>query len=125
MLIVDDDPLMHLLYMPHLERAGYQPISANDGGQVLFLAAQESPAVIVMDVMMTNMDGLAALREIRQFDATKHIPVIVITSNVAILSIVRHEAQASGASTLLPKPFSPAQLVEEVRKLAPLPSKKP
>ena len=116
---------MHLLYMPHLERAGYHPISANDGGQVLFLAAQESPAVIVMDVMMTNMDGLAALRELRQFDTTKHIPVIVITSNVSILSIVRHEALASGASALLPKPFSPAQLVDEVRKLAPVPSKKP
>jgi len=73
-----------------------------------------------MDVMMSAVDGLSAIRELKRTDCTKQIPVIVVTAIVGIHEMVRQEALASGAAAFLPKPFSPAQLVQEVRKLAPV-----
>ena len=74
-LIVDDDPLMHLLYKNHLEGAGYQMIMAGNGIEALAVAARELPQLIVMDVMMVRMDGMTALRELKSAEATKGIPV--------------------------------------------------
>src|SRR6266478_8074874 len=82
-LVVDDDPLMHRLFQRHLERAGYQMISAMDALEGLEMAERELPQVIVMDVMMPEIDGLEAIRRLRKNEATKAIPVIVITANVS------------------------------------------
>jgi two-component system phosphate regulon response regulator OmpR len=119
-LIVDDDPLMHLLYLPHLHRAGYQPLMAKDGSEVMEIAERESPALIIMDVLMIAVDGLSAVRELKRTDCTKEIPVIVVTANVGLHAMIKQEALASGAAVFLPKPFSPAQLVQEVKKLVPV-----
>ena len=81
-LVVDDDPLMHMLFQRHLERAGYQMLSAMDGQEGLEIAARELPQLIVMDLMMPEIDGVEAIRRLRKNDSTKAIPVIVITANV-------------------------------------------
>jgi CheY-like chemotaxis protein len=118
-LVVDDDQLMHRLFQHHFERAGYQMISAMTGREAIDMAARELPQLIVMDIMMPDMDGLAALRELKKCDATKSIPVIMITANASHLS--RQEAANCGAAVFLTKPFSPTQLVIEVRKILPDP----
>ena len=51
-LVVDDDQLMHRLFQHHLERAGYQMVSALSGREALDLAARQPPDLIVMDIMM-------------------------------------------------------------------------
>ena len=119
-LIVDDDPLMHLLYKNHLEGAGYQMIMASNGIEALAVAARELPQLIVMDVMMVGMDGMTALRELKSTEATKGIPVLIITANVNQHAAARRESELSGAAGFLTKPFSPAQLLAEVRRLLPL-----
>ena len=119
-LIVDDDPLMHLLYKNHLEGAGYQMIMASNGVEALAVAARELPQLIVMDVMMVGMDGMTALRELKSAEATKGIPVLIITGNVNQHAAARRESELSGAAGFLTKPFSPAQLLAEVRRLLPL-----
>jgi CheY-like chemotaxis protein len=115
-LLVDDDPLIHRLYRPHLERAGYQVVSASSGLQAIELASREVPQVIVMDIMMPEMDGLSAIREIRQDEATKNIPVIVITANPQY-HLSQQESQWAGASCFLTKPFSPASLLSAIQRL--------
>ena len=119
-LVVDDDPLMHRLLQHHLERAGYQLLSAMNGREGLEIAARENPGLIVMDVMMPEVDGLAALRELKKADGTKTIPVIVITANPH--AIVAKESGNSGGAVFMTKPFSPAQLLNEIKRLLPLPS---
>ena len=116
-LVVDDDPLMHRLFQHHLERAGYQMISAHNGQQALDIAAKQPPHLIVMDIMMPDIDGLEALRELKKSDATKSIPVIMITANGHHIS--RKESESCGANILLTKPFSPLQLLNEIRRLVP------
>ena len=119
-LIVDDDALVHLLYKRHLEGAGYQLINASNGVEALDVARRELPRLIIMDVMMPGTDGLTALRELKKGEATKSIPVIIVTANVGEHPASRQESQFSGAGAFLTKPFSPAQLLAEVRRLAPL-----
>jgi CheY-like chemotaxis protein len=116
-LVVDDDPLMHRLFQHHLEKAGYQMVSAKTGREALDLAVRQPPHLIVMDIMMPDMDGLEALRELKKGDVTKNIPVVVITANGH--HVARKESEQSGAAVFLTKPFSPTQLLTEVRKLLP------
>ena len=79
-LFVDDDPLMHKLYKPHVERAGYEWIGARDGEEAIELAARESPCMVVIDVQMPEKDGLSTVLELKQAVATKAIHVIMMTS---------------------------------------------
>lgn len=116
-LVVDDDPLMHRLFLHHLERAGFDVVSAMNGREGIEVAAKEHPNVIVMDIMMPDIDGLAALKELKKWDATKAIPVIMITANSHHIS--RQESEDSGAALFLTKPFSPTQLLNEIRRLIP------
>jgi CheY-like chemotaxis protein len=118
-LVVDDDPLMHMLFQRHLERAGYQMISAMNGQEGLEIAARELPQVIVMDVMMPEIDGLETIRRLRKNETTKAIPVIVITANVASYQASQRESVVCGAATFLTKPLSPARLLQEVQRLMP------
>ena len=118
-LIVDDEPLIRLLYQKQLEGAGYQMLSASDGAEVLELAVRERPDVVVMDVLMRKMNGMAALRELKKHEATQSIPVIIITAQVNAHNAARQEAERAGAALFLTKPFSPAQLLAALRQVAP------
>jgi len=116
-LVVDDEPIVHRLLQHHLERAGYEMIGATNGREALELANSEAPQLIVMDVMMAEMDGLTALRSLKKEDDTKEIPVIMITANSHY--VTQQESEAAGASLFLTKPFSPSQLLNEIRRLVP------
>lgn len=116
-LLVDDDALMHRLFQHHLERAGYKMISAMNGRDALDLAARQRPNLIIMDIMMPDMDGVAALRELKKGDNTRDIPIIIITANGNALA--RKESENSGAALFLTKPFSPTQLLDEIRRIVP------
>ena len=83
------------------------------------MAASELPQVIVMDVMMPEIDGLEAIRRLRKNEATKAIPVIVITANVTSYQASQRESYVCGAATFLTKPLSPARLLQEVQRLMP------
>ena len=119
-LIVDDDVLIPRLYQQHLERAGYQVVTATNGAEGIEVTARELPDLIIMDVMMEVMDGLAALRLLKKMETTNAIPVIVITATAH--EAARHESEVSGAALFLTKPVSPAQLLLEVQRLIPGPS---
>jgi len=117
--MVDDDPLVPMLYGRHLEAAGYEMLTARDGIEAIALASRALPQLIMMDIMMAGMDGLSALRELKRADATKAIPVVIITAYVSAHHATRLEAQTAGAAGFLTKPFSPAQLLAEVAKHVP------
>ena len=112
-LIVDDEPFMLRLIQHHLEQGGYELIKARNGREAIEIAAREIPRLVIMDAMMPNMDGFTALRQLKQNPATRSIPVIMLTANPQKYS--REEAESSGATIFLTKPFSPTQLLEEIR----------
>jgi CheY-like chemotaxis protein len=114
-LVVDDETFMHIFMNHHLRRAGYEVLAARDGREGLEKAALEIPDLIIMDIMMDGMDGLSALRELKNAPATRAVPVIIITTSAT--AVTRQEAEATGAAMFLTKPFSPTQLLGEIKRL--------
>jgi CheY-like chemotaxis protein len=116
-LVVDDDPIMHRVLKHYLERNGYQMLSASTGLQGIEMATRELPQLIVLDVRMPEMGGLAALRRLKENKSTQPIPVIVVTVHADRLTYM--ESEVSGASAFLAKPFRPSELLAHIQRLAP------
>lgn len=114
-LIADDEIYMVRLLELTFKKGGYEIISCRDGKEALALAASALPQLIVLDVIMPGLDGLGALRQLKENPATKNIPVVVLSAKGHALTKV--EAELAGASVFLAKPFSPNQLLGEVRKI--------
>jgi DNA-binding response OmpR family regulator len=111
-LVVDDDAKIVRLVRTYLERAGYRVVEAADGRSALAAIALEAPALVVLDVMLPEVDGLAVLKAVRRTDQT---PVIILSARG--LTDDRITGLAAGADDYLPKPFSPAELVLRVQRI--------
>jgi len=114
-LIVDDEPHMLRVTELSIKKGGYQIVIGRNGKEALELAAREKPSLIVMDVSMPEMDGLTALTQLKANPETAQIPVIMLT--VRGQAMARQQAEQSGAAVYLTKPFSPSQLLVEVKRL--------
>jgi len=100
-ILVADDELAHRsLVRQWLLRCGYQVFEAGDGVVAVETVRREKPALVLMDLRMPGLDGIAALRDIRSFDRT--VPVIMLTAFGSIQSAV--EAVKLGAYDYLQKP---------------------
>ena len=117
-LVADDNEVAQRLCRRVLEKAGYAVITASDGIQAVDLALGQSPSVILMDVAMPGMDGLAAMAKIK---AARPDMRIVIASAHSMLSD-RERFLAAGADDVLSKPFRLAELIAVVAKLSPKPA---
>lgn len=114
-LIVDDEPHMLRVTELSLKKGAYTLVLGRNGREAVELARRELPALIIMDVLMPEMDGLTALRLLKQDEQLKSIPVIMLTARGHIMT--RQEAEESGAALFVTKPFSPTQLLSEARRL--------
>lgn len=110
-LVVDDEPDMGVNVTRILRRGGYDCLAAGGGEEALALCEQRRPDLILTDLRMPGMDGLALLRAVRQH--VPPIPVIIFSAYAS--GATAGEAGAMGASAFLPKPFTGAQLVDAVR----------
>ncbi|HEX9048359.1 MAG TPA: response regulator [Verrucomicrobiae bacterium] len=114
-LIADDEVYMLRLLEMTFKKGGLTVISCRDGQAALAAAGQELPQLIVLDIMMPGLDGLGALRKLKENPATSHIPVVVLSAKGHALTKV--EAEMAGAVLFLAKPFSPSQLLAEAQKI--------
>jgi phosphoribosyl 1,2-cyclic phosphodiesterase/ActR/RegA family two-component response regulator len=112
-LLADDDDQLREVARTALARDGHIVIEARDGGEALRLARQESPDVIVLDVLMPEMDGLEVLGALRAEAATARTPVLLFTTldNEGLI----REGFSLGATDYLTKPFTMPQLTARVR----------
>jgi two-component system, cell cycle response regulator DivK len=79
-LIVEDNELNMKLFRDLLEAHGYQTSGTSNGFEALDLVRKLRPDLILMDIQLPGMDGLAAITQLRQDDATRTIPVIALTA---------------------------------------------
>ncbi|WP_194136635.1 response regulator [Salipiger mangrovisoli] len=79
-LLVDDDPATRSLFRRILAREGWAVREAADGARALALVAERMPGLMVLDLMMPNLDGFQTLRRLRETEAGRGLPVIVVTS---------------------------------------------
>jgi DNA-binding response OmpR family regulator len=111
-LVVDDDPKIVRLLRTYLEREGFAVVEASDGQQALAAIALQDPLLIVLDVMLPQVDGMAVLEALRRMSRT---PVVMLSARGQVDD--RIAGLELGADDYLAKPFSPAELVVRVRRL--------
>jgi two-component system alkaline phosphatase synthesis response regulator PhoP len=113
-LVVDDDDDIRRVARLSLERVGgMQVLEASGGDEGVRTAETEQPDVILLDVTMPAMDGVATLSALRANPATSRIPVVFLTAK-AMTPEVR-QLQDLGARAILVKPFDPLLLPEQLR----------
>lgn len=116
-LVVEDNEDNRRIVRDLLTSAGYALVYAEDGEQALIVAARERPDLILMDIQLPLLDGYETTRRLKNNPALCHIPVIAVTSYA--LSGDDVKAKAAGCDAYVTKPFSPRQLLQEVRKFIP------
>jgi two-component system response regulator MprA len=112
-LVVDDDPPLQRMLARTLAGEGFSVAVAADGGAALAAAARSLPDVIVLDVAMPGMDGLAVCRRLRAKGVAT--PVLMLTARDAVPDRVR--GLQAGADDYLVKPFATEELVARIRAL--------
>jgi two-component system phosphate regulon response regulator PhoB len=114
-LVVDDEPDALEVLGFKLKEAGYLPIFAKDGARAITVARDERPALIVLDLMLPEVDGLEVCKILRRDLATSMIPIIMLTAKAAEMD--RVIGLELGADDYVTKPFSPRELVLRIKKL--------
>ena len=111
-LVADDDPDILDLVAFRLDRAGYEVVQARDGQEALDAALTRTPDLCVLDVMMPRLDGYEVTRRLREAEATRSVPIILLTARVQESDVER--GFEAGATDYVRKPFSPTELVARV-----------
>jgi two-component system chemotaxis response regulator CheY len=114
-LIVDDSASLRQVVGIALKGAGYDVIEACDGKDALGKLDGRKIHLIISDVNMPNMDGIAFLKAAKQLPAYKFTPVIMLTTETG--DGKKAEGQAAGAKAWVVKPFQPPQMLAAVSKL--------
>lgn len=109
-LVVDDDPKIVSLVKTYLDREGFRVVTAQDGRSALQAFTELEPRLIVLDLMLPELDGLALMRIVRE---RSNVPIVMLSARAQVADRVLgiHE----GADDYLAKPFSPAELVVRVK----------
>lgn len=111
-LVVDDDLMIAQLVERYLQRAGYRVAIARDGLTALKMIRELSPALVVLDLMLPELDGQSVARAARQ---ENEVAIIMLTALGSTSQ--RVAGLESGADDYLAKPFAPSELVARVRSV--------
>jgi DNA-binding response OmpR family regulator len=112
-LAADDDEDILALVAFRLGRSGYRVLQAHDGEEAVALAMEHEPDLAVLDVMMPKMDGFEVTRRLRAEEATRAMPIIMLTARAQDSDV--EQGFDAGASDYLRKPFSPQELRARVQ----------
>ena len=112
LMIVEDEPELAALVADYARAAGYEPLVFGDGALALEAIRAAAPALVVLDLMLPGLDGLALCRAVRAFS---EVPIVMVTARVE--EIDRLLGLESGADDYLCKPFSPRELMARIKAI--------
>ena len=114
-LIVDDSESIREVVSFTLENEGYNIVSAIDGKDALKHLDGQSIDLVITDLHMPNMNGIELIKEIRNIDNYKHVPILFLTTESQAAK--KTEAKEAGATGWIIKPFVPAKLIAAINKV--------
>jgi two-component system cell cycle response regulator DivK len=115
LLVVEDFEDSRFMMLRLLEMAGYRVLEASDGEQAVELAVQKRPALILMDLSLPKLDGLAATRKIRRHKGMGKVPIVAVSAHDAPES--RIEALEAGCDEYVTKPIDLDHLSALLKRL--------
>ena len=115
-LVIDDDPNVQRLLTYTLKQEGYEVLVASDGAEGFRLWGAETPALILLDIMLPKVDGYQVATKIRTEEGSgAHVPIIMLTAEREVEQKVK--GLRAGADDYLIKPFHPAELLARIKSL--------
>lgn len=114
-LVIDDEEAIRIILKAALEfTAGWTVLMSASGIEGITMAQAEQPDVILLDVMMPELDGIAVFRKLKAQPLTKHIPIIFLTAQAREIERKELEVLASG---VIIKPFEPEMIAHQITAL--------
>ena len=114
-LVVDDEPNILLSLEFLMQQAGFEVTTAEDAEQAQALISRQVPDLILLDISLPGMSGFDLLEQLRADDATRSLPVVMLTAHGR--EVEKEKGMALGASDYITKPFSTRELVSRVQTL--------
>ena len=114
-LAVDDSASMRQMVTFTLQGAGYEVVEAQDGEQALGIAQSTKVNLVLTDVNMPKIDGIALVGALRALPHYKFTPILLLTTESAPEK--KQEGKAAGATGWIVKPFNPDQLLATIKKV--------
>ena len=114
-MTVDDSSSIRQVVSFTLSEAGYNVVEAVDGSDAMMKLKNNSINMLITDLNMPNMDGIALIKNVRLNSATKFIPIIMLTTESQ--DAKKTEGKAAGATGWIVKPFQQEQLLAVVKKV--------
>jgi len=111
-LVVEDDPAAFEMTRRVLDEAGYAAIGVRNGADAFRLALETSPDAITLDLMLPEVDGWSVLKQLKEDDRTRHIPVVIVST-----ADDHGLASALGADDYFTRPFDEGRFVERLHEL--------
>jgi CheY-like chemotaxis protein len=116
-LLVDDDELMIDMYSEKFRNDGYTLAIAFNGEECIKKALSFQPDLILLDIMMPIMDGLTALRKLKEHPNTQKIPVILLTNVGGLYDDIKQGLSLGANEYIIKSHFTPKQVVEKVEEI--------
>jgi len=113
--IVEDDIDIRELESYALKNSGYEVMTFSDGAEFFQVCAENTPKLVLLDIMLPNEDGLSILKKIRADEEMKNVPVIMVTAKTSEIDKVK--GLDMGADDYISKPFGVMELVSRVKAL--------
>lgn len=110
-LVVDDEPAIVTLITYNLEQANYQVVSVDNGLDAVEIVQKDLVDFVIMDLMLPQLDGIEATKQIRKFD--EQIPIIMLTAKTSQVDKIL--GLELGADDYITKPFSPQELLSRIK----------
>ncbi len=112
-LFADDDAHLVEILLLRFKAAGYETVDAYDGEEALLKMRAQKPDLVIMDITMPKMNGYTLVREMKDDEALKNIPVIVLSGKDTMQDIF----QIEGVGTYMVKPFEFDELLAKVKEM--------
>lgn len=112
-LVVDDSPIQRKIVAATLKANGYDVIVGTNGLEGINLALESQPDLILMDISMPELDGLAAVYELRRYPEMAHVPILALTAVTDPSEL--EEAYEAGYNDVVDKNADRGKLIEQVQ----------